>query len=30
MSPQVINGKTYSEKDDIWSVGCILYELCTK
>ncbi|CAL1526964.1 unnamed protein product [Lymnaea stagnalis] len=27
MSPQIINGKPYTEKSDIWSLGCIFYEI---
>jgi len=26
MSPQALNGKPLSIKDDIWSMGCVLYE----
>ena len=29
MSPEVCQNKPYSYKSDIWSLGCILYELCT-
>lgn len=27
MCPQILNGKQYSNKCDIWSVGIIIYEL---
>jgi len=27
MSPEQINEKSYDEKSDIWSVGCLLYEI---
>jgi serine/threonine protein kinase len=29
MSPEQISGNGYDEKGDIWSLGCVLYELCT-
>lgn len=29
MSPEVCESKPYTYKSDIWSVGCVLYELCT-
>ena len=28
LSPEVIEGKAYTAKTDIWSLGVILYELC--
>lgn len=27
MAPEIINEKNYDEKTDIWSLGCLLYEL---
>ena len=29
MAPEIINYNKYSKKVDIWSLGCIIYELCT-
>ena len=29
MSPEMLKGKPYSKKADIWSLGIILYEICT-
>ncbi|XP_019629683.1 PREDICTED: serine/threonine-protein kinase Nek11-like [Branchiostoma belcheri] len=28
MSPEVLKHEGYNSKSDIWSIGCILYELC--
>ena len=28
-APEIINGEQYNNKVDIWSLGCIIYELCT-
>nr|XP_045596560.1 serine/threonine-protein kinase Nek2-like isoform X2 [Procambarus clarkii] len=28
MSPEVIEGQDYNEKSDMWSLGCLIYELC--
>jgi NIMA (never in mitosis gene a)-related kinase len=29
MSPEVCENKPYTYKSDAWSLGCVLYELCT-
>ena len=29
MAPEIIEGQSYNNKVDIWSLGCIIYELCT-
>jgi len=29
LSPEICEGKQYNTKTDVWSLGCILYELCT-
>ena len=29
LSPEIVNKKSYNHKTDIWSLGVILYELCT-
>ncbi|RKP08685.1 kinase-like domain-containing protein [Thamnocephalis sphaerospora] len=28
MSPELVTGSTYDAKSDIWSLGCIIYEVC--
>jgi NIMA (never in mitosis gene a)-related kinase 1/4/5 len=29
ISPELCKGEPYNHKSDIWSLGCVLYELCT-
>ena len=29
MAPEIINGEKYNNKVDLWSLGCIIHELCT-
>ncbi|KAK8845020.1 hypothetical protein M9Y10_021196 [Tritrichomonas musculus] len=29
LSPEICQGKNYNQKSDIWSLGCVLYEICT-
>lgn len=29
MAPEIWEGQAYTEKSDMWSLGVILYELCT-
>lgn len=29
MAPERVNDSKYDERSDIWSLGCIMYELCT-
>ena len=29
MAPEIVNGKKYNNKVDMWALGCIIYELCT-
>ena len=29
MAPEIIKGEKYNQKVDIWSLGCIIYELCS-
>ncbi|KAI9596113.1 kinase-like domain-containing protein [Syncephalis fuscata] len=28
MSPEIVSGSVYDAKTDIWSLGCIIYEMC--
>jgi len=30
ISPEVVRGDKYNQKTDVWALGCILYELCTR
>ncbi len=29
LSPEICKSEPYGYKSDVWSLGCILYELCT-
>ena len=29
ISPEICEGKSYNSKTDIWSLGCVIYEMCT-
>lgn len=29
IGPEMVSNKTYTKSVDIWSIGCILYEICT-
>jgi NIMA (never in mitosis gene a)-related kinase len=29
MSPELVNGRGYDEKSDIWALGCVLYEMAS-
>ena len=29
LSPEICQNKKYNQKSDIWSLGCVLYELAT-
>ncbi len=29
MSPEVCQNSPYTQRSDVWSLGCVLYELCT-
>jgi serine/threonine protein kinase len=29
LSPEIVEGKPYNSKADIWSLGCLIYELAT-
>ena len=28
MAPEVVNAQPYQPESDVWSLGCLLYELC--
>lgn len=29
LSPEIVEGKPYDNKTDIWGLGCLIYELAT-
>ena len=29
-SPEVLMNEPYNQKTDVWALGCILYEICTR
>lgn len=29
MSPEILKGKLYDSKTDVWALGCVLYEMCS-
>ena len=29
MAPEILHGQPYNHRADIWSMGCVFYELCT-
>lgn len=29
LSPEICDDRPYDRKSDVWSAGCVLYELCT-
>jgi serine/threonine protein kinase len=29
MSPEVLKHEGYNSKSDVWSIGCLIYEMCT-
>lgn len=30
LSPEICENKAYNHKSDVWSLGCVLYEMCTR